>query len=250
MNIAVIFAGGSGARMGKGIPKQFIEVEGKPILIHTLENFQEHEDIQKIYIACKEEYIDKLRRMCHRFLMDKVCGIVKGGSTGQDSIYNALKKVHEENSDDDIVLIHDGVRPFVPHELITKNIEYVKTYGSAVTCTPMTETPIVSRGREVIEETPDRKEFFLAQAPQSFYLKDILDAHEKIRAEGGYGEVVDSCTLMKRAGKEIHIVAGNRGNIKVTTPEDLYLLRGLLEYREVRNALGLTDSEIPKNLRK
>ena len=111
-NIAIIFAGGSGARMGSGIPKQFIEVNGKPIIIHTLDIFEEHPDVDEIYVACKEDCIPKLKKLIKRHMITKVMNIVPGGATGQDSIYNALIAAKEDNDNDAVVLIHDGARPF------------------------------------------------------------------------------------------------------------------------------------------
>ena len=165
-NIAIIFAGGSGARMGSGMPKQFLEVAGKPIIIHTLDIFEEHDMIDKIYIACKEEYIRYLKRLIEKNLIRKVAGIVPGGTTGQDSIYKALKLAYDENDGDDIVLIHDGVRPHITSAVISEDIECVRQHGSAVTCTPLFETPVISSDGRTIEEVPSRDKFFTAQAPQ------------------------------------------------------------------------------------
>lgn len=240
MNIAIIFAGGSGVRMGAGLPKQFLEINGKPIIIHTLDNFEQSPSIDKIYIACKPNYIDTLNILTKRFGISKVCAIVEGGSTGQDSIYNALKAAYEENPKDSIVLIHDGVRPFVSEEVILKNIDSVKKYGSGITCTSFFETPILSRGGVEVEEMPLKKEMFTAQAPQSFYLGEIVDAHNEMRKiNPEYIDIADSCNLYKNLGKKVYIVEGNRGNIKVTTPEDFYILRALLQYRENEQILGL-----------
>lgn len=250
-NIAIIFAGGSGARMGTGIPKQFIEIEGKPIIIYTLQNFEDHDEIDEIYIACLPRYIEKLEKLVKIYMISKVVKIVPGGETGQDSIYNALRAAIENNSPDDIVLLHDGVRPHITPELISDNIASVKTNGSAITCSEMFETPVVSKNKKLVEKTPHRHELYTAQAPQSFYLGDILEAHEKVRATNpDYEGLVDSCMLMKSVGKEVFMVKGNRGNIKVTTPEDLYLLRGLLQYKETTQAFGLTENELPKTLKK
>ncbi len=240
MNIAIIFAGGSGVRMGAGMPKQFLEINGKPIIIHTLDNFQLNSMIDKIYVACKKDYIKKLEHMLDYFRITKVCGVVEGGATGQDSIYNGLKRALKENPEDSIVLLHDGVRPFVSDEVIEKNIESVKKYGSAVTCTPFFETPVVSRSGEQVEEIPLRKYMFTAQAPQSFRLGEIVNAHEITRKTNPeYKDIADSCNLYRNLGREVHIVEGNRGNIKVTTPEDFYVLRALLQYRENEQILGL-----------
>lgn len=240
MNIAIIFAGGSGRRMGAGMPKQFLEINGKPIIIHTLDNFQNSPLIDKIYISCKREYIAKLKNMLEYYRITKAAGIVEGGETGQDSIYNGLKRALEENPEDSIVLVHDGVRPLISEEVIEENIESVKKYGSAVTCTPFYETPVISVSGETVEDMPVRKYMFTAQAPQSFKLGEIVKAHEEMRKTNpGYKDIADSCYLYRNLGREVHIVEGNRGNIKVTTPEDFYLLRALLQYRENEQILGL-----------
>lgn len=244
-NIAVIFAGGSGVRMGSGTPKQFLEVNGKPIIIHTLDVFEEQPLIDEIYVACKAECIGKLEKYIERFYIKKVKKIVPGGSSAMGSIYNGLKAAYEENDENAIVLIHDGVRPCITTELINDVIKNVKTEGSAITCTEMFETPVMSRNGKIVEEVPSRSYFYTAQAPQCFYLRDVLDAHEKIRSDNpNYEGIVDNCTLMKSIGKEVSIVKGNRGNIKVTTPEDLYIFRAMLQYRENRDAFGLAQEEI------
>lgn len=223
MNIAIIFAGGTGQRMGSDKPKQFLEVYGKPIIIHTLEKFQYHDGIDLIYVACKEDLIPEFKEMIKKYNITKVkdgC-IVPGGKTGQDSIYNALKAAKLTNSDDSIVLIHDGVRPVITPEVITENIESVSKYGSAITCTACYETPLISKDGKSVDALPKRKYVYTAQAPQSFRLGDVLDSHEKIRATNpDYTDIVDTCTLMKSCGKDVRIIEGNRGNIKVTTPED------------------------------
>ena len=250
-HIAIIFAGGSGARMGAGVPKQFLEVNGTPIIIHTLENFEEHPQIDEIYIACKEEYIRKLKRMLNKFWIKKVKAIVPGGRCGQESIYHALKAASENNDRDSIVLIHDGVRPCINSGLIDDVIACVRENGTAITCTPMIETPIFSRGGDYVGEVLQRESVYTAQAPQAFYLGDILDAHEKIRArDPEYTGIIDSCTLMKSMGYKIAIVPGPRGNIKVTTPEDLYIFRAMIQYQETRDAFGLSSKEIAATLKK
>lgn len=244
MNIAIVFAGGSGVRMGAGVPKQFLEINGKPILIHTLQMFQEHEEIDKIYLSVNAEYVKYVQQLANDYRIDKLSGIAKGGETAQDSIYNALLLAKEESSDEDVVLIHDGVRPFLSYDVISNNIDSVKKYGSAITCTECYETVMISKDGLQVDELPLRKESYTAQAPQSFYLKDIIEAHDIIRATpGGYTNMIDACTIYKTIGKRPHIVLGNRGNIKVTTPEDVYMFRALIQYKENEQAfgLGLTD---------
>lgn len=244
MNIAIIFAGGSGVRMGAGIPKQFLEVNGKPIIIHTLQLFQYHKKIDKIYISVLEDYIPYMNGLIKEYHLTKVARIMHGGETAQDSIYIAIKKAAQENPEDSIVLLHDGVRPFVAYDVISKNIKSVMEYGNAITCTSCYETILLSKNGESVDKVPYRKETYAAQAPQSFYLKDILNAHEKIRnSPNGYENMVDACTIIKSQNIEAHMVMGNRGNIKVTTPEDVYMFRALLQYKENEQAfgLGLTD---------
>ena len=231
MNIAIIFAGGSGVRMGAGIPKQFLEINGKPILVHTLQLFQNHDMIDKIYLSVLEKYIPYVDELVKDFRLSKVCGIVAGGETGQDSIYNALKKAEEENDGDSIVLIHDGVRPFITYEVIRDNIESVKEHGNGITCTSCYETILLSKDGQTVGDVPYRKETYAAQAPQSFYLKDILDAQEWAIAKGERN-MIDSCTLMNAFGKKMSLIDGPSQNIKITTPDDFYMFRAIFDARE------------------
>ena len=237
MNIAIIFAGGSGTRMKThGLPKQFLKIEGKSIIVKTLENFQNHEEIDKIYIACKEEWIDYLKEEIESNNITKVAKIVKGGESGQDSIYNALNAAGQENPENSIVLIHDGVRPFITKDLITRNIEDVKKYGSSITSTSCIETAIVSSDGENVEKVPSRSIMYTAQAPQCFYLGEILGLHEEVRKkETRYEGIVDSCNLMKSNGRNVHLTMGPRNNIKVTTPTDYYIVQALYKYEEDEN---------------
>lgn len=248
MNIAIIFAGGTGQRMGSDIPKQFLTVYGKPIIIHTLERFQYHEQIDKIYVACKEELIPYFKELVKKYGITKIpeMGIVSGGKTGQDSIYNALCAARRENDDDSIVLIHDGVRPVINEDVITANIESVKQYGSAITSTAAFETPFISYDGESIDEMPKRKYVYTAQAPQSFRLGDVIKVHEKVRQENpDYTDIVDTCTLMRNSGFKVRIIEGNRGNIKVTTPSDYIDLLARLSAEDQKQIFEImtTDSK-------
>lgn len=144
MNIAMIFAGGSGIRMGAGVPKQFLEINGKPVVIHTLELFQYHTMIDKIYVSVLREYIDYMRFLIDEHRITKVADVVPGGETAQDSIYNVLLRASQENPADSVVLLHDGVRPYVSSDVISDNIVAVETYGSAITSTPGYETVVLS----------------------------------------------------------------------------------------------------------
>lgn len=238
-NIAIIFAGGSGVRMGAGKPKQFLEVDGRPIIIHTLDIFEDHPAIDEIYIACKEDYIGKLKKLVQRFNISKVKDIVPGGTTALGSAYNALMAAKKNNGDDAIVLVHDGVRPCITAELINEVIKTTEEVGAVATCTPLFETPVISNGGELVEESPRRADCYTAQAPQSFRLGDIILAHEETRKTNPeYVDIVDSCTMLRRLGKDVAIVKGPRSNIKVTTPEDLYIFKAMLEYQETKDTFG------------
>ena len=243
MNIAIIFAGGVGSRMGgNAVPKQFLRVDDVPIIVHTLQIFQNHDDIDKIYIAMLESYIPKMKRLVKIYDLSKVCAIVPGGATGQDSIYNALTKAAEENPADSIVLIHDGVRPILTEQVITNNIEGVRDFGSAITTIPCTETIVVSHDGLSSISIPPRKDLYKAQAPQSFILQDIIDAHNQVRnTPERYDNLVDSCSIYFKLNKPLHFVQGNLGNLKVTTPNDFYIIEGLLRYRDAIQAFGVNE---------
>ena len=174
MNIAVIFAGGSGNRMHtKSRPKQFLEYNGKPIIIYTLELFDNHPMIDGIVVVCIEGWIPFLQKMLKKFEINKVAKIVSGGTTGQESIYNGLVGAEEYSnaSTDTVVLIHDGVRPLITEETITENINTVREKGNCITCIPATETFIVKQEDGSLE-IPTRENSLIARAPQSFFLKD------------------------------------------------------------------------------
>lgn len=242
MNIAIIFAGGVGQRLNNGensTPKQFLKINDKPIIIRTLELFQTHKDIDKIYISIHPDYYEYMQELVKYYYITKTAGIVNGGKTGQESIYNALKLAQKENPQDSIVLIHDGVRPNITEEVITKNIECTKKNGNAITCTSCFETILISENGINPEHVPYRKDTYAAQAPQTFHLGEVIEAHEITRKTNpNYTDIVDTCTLYKTLNKKTYMVKGNRGNIKITTIEDLYILRALIRYKEDLEAFG------------
>ena len=247
-NIAIIFAGGVGSRMGADIPKQFLKVYGKEIIIHTLERFQYNDNIDLIYVGCIEDYIHDLEQMVQKYHISKipVGGIIPGGDSGQDTIYKVLKRAREDNPGNSICLIHDGVRPLINDDVINKNVKSVEEYGSSVTVTKAFETPILSLDGEEVSEVLQRNLVYTAQAPQSFRLDEILNAHEKIReTKEGYNnpKIVDSCSLMKECGNTVHLVEGNRGNIKVTTLDDYIALLGNLEIDDYYQVFKLKNKE-------
>lgn len=238
MNIAVIFAGGSGNRMNtKSRPKQFLELNGKPILIYTIELFDNHPDIDAIVVVCIEPWIPFLEKMLKKFEVNKVVRIVPGGETGQLSIYNGLCAAEEYAAGQPgaVVLIHDGVRPLITEQTISDNIAKVSECGSCITCIPATETFVVNTGEGL--EIPERKNSLIARAPQSFRLDDILSAHRKALAEGRR-DFVDSCTMMNHYGHKLGLIEGPMENIKITTPTDYFIFRAMVEVHENQQIFG------------
>lgn len=240
MNVALIFAGGSGTRMNtKSTPKQFLTLHGKEIIIYTLEHFERHPEIDAICVVCKEDWIEHLKKLLTRYQIDKVRWIVAGGETGQDSIFNGLDAIHQDCGDDDtIVLIHDGVRPLIDAKLISDNIASVKEHGSAITVTPVIETVMLTNDDHKVYKSVNRDKSRVAKAPQSFYLKDIYDAHTKARAEGCHTKI-DSATMMSDYGYELYTVEGSTENIKITTPTDYYIFKALIDAKENSQIFGI-----------
>lgn len=237
MNVAIIFAGGIGLRMNaRSVPKQFLEIHGKPIIIHTLERFEEHPEIDGIAIAIVPSHREHLERLLHRYELTKVRWIVDGGETGQESRHRALKAVAADCPDDTVVLIHDGVRPLINQELISQNIESVLLHGSGITCTKFNET-IVSAKTAQIDDVIPREHIYAAQAPQSFRLGEIVELYDQAVADGEH-DSIDSCTLMHRYGREIRRVDGPRSNLKITTAEDFYICRTFFEIIENQQIAG------------
>lgn len=244
MNIAVIFAGGSGLRMHtKSRPKQFLDLNGKPIIIYTLELFDNHLGIDAIVVACIESWIPFLEKQLRKFEINKVVKIVPGGESGQASIYNGLcaaeAYIKSKNiaSEDTTVLIHDGVRPLITEETITDNINKVAEVGSCITCIPATETLVVKQHDGSLE-IPSRADSLIARAPQSFLLSDILTAHRRAIDEKK-NDFIDSCTMMSHYGYRLGTIIGPMENIKITTPTDFFVLRAMVKVHEDQQIFGL-----------
>ena len=233
MNRVVIFAGGTGQRMGDAaVPKQFLLAYSKPIIVHTIEHFQKCSKIDSIVVVCLGGYIDYMWSLIKEYSLDKVVSVVSGGENGQASIFNGLKelvRLYGENTDD-IVLIHDGVRPLINEQLILDNIECVKKNGNSVTVSKANETIVLLRS-DLVQKVMDRKFCRIAKAPQCFYLKDIYACHLKANAEGEQ-DFIDSAMLMQHYGHHIHTVNCSEINLKITTPMDYYLFKAILDARE------------------
>lgn len=240
MNYALIFAGGTGTRMNsKTKPKQFLELHGKAIIIHTLEIFENHPEIDGISVVCIESWLDYLKKLIDKEGFKKVKWIVPGGNSGQESIYNGLKAIHDDpsTSDDDIVLIHDGVRPLINDDVISDNIECVKKNGTSITVSPAIETIAMVDENNKIVDTVEREKCRLARAPQSFKVGDIFGCHTKA-IEANKFDFIDSASMMSYYGFSLYTVLGPAENIKITTPSDYYIFRSITEAKENQQILG------------
>lgn len=228
-NVALIIAGGSGNRMGQDIPKQFMHVDNCPIIIHTMKCFEQHPDIDCIAVVCLAGWETVLRSYANQFTITKLKYIFEGGKSGQESIRNGIFGLKEAGlGDEDLVLIHDAVRPLLSPEIISSNIAICKRYGYAITGIQCREAILKSADGFASNESIPRDTLIRTQTPQTFRLKNILQAHLEAESKG-ISNSVASCTLLAElGGREMHIVPGSEKNIKVTTTEDLEILKALM----------------------
>jgi len=237
-NIAIIFAGGTGKRMNtRSKPKQFLELHSKPILVYTLEVFNNHPEIDGIILVILESWIGYCEELVEKFRLNKVKAVVAGGDTALQSQRNGLNKAEGLVGEEAIVLIHDGVRPLVDEETISRNIESVKMHGTAITVTPAIETITVKTETGEVGEIIERSKVEMARAPQSFYLSEILEAHRRAEEEGL--SFIDSASMMQHYGHKLYTVEGSPENIKITTPNDFYTFRALVDARENSQIFGI-----------
>lgn len=238
-HIAVVFAGGIGRRMNsKALPKQFLRLYGKEIIVYTLEHFQNHNEIDGIVVACVEDWIPFLQDLTVKYHLDKVKKIVPGGETGQQSIYHGLCAAEEiADGDRAVVLIHDGVRPLINKKLISDCIQKVEETGSAITTAPAIETIFRSSDKKTVEQIIERSDCMLARAPQCFYLDEILERHRQAKEEKR--EFIDSASMMSFYGNSLYLVEGPMENIKITTPMDYYTFKALIEADENSQLFGV-----------
>ena len=236
-NVAVIFAGGTGKRMRTvSRPKQFLELNGKPVIIYTLELFDNHPEIDGIVVVCIKEWIPFLKKQLNKFEITKVEAVVPGGETGQESIYNGLVAAADRYEEDAIVLIHDGVRPLIKEQTISDCIHTAQEKGNCITCINASETFVVKKKNGELE-IPSREDSLLARAPQTFVLRDILAAHRQAQAEGR-NDFIDSCTMMSHYGYKMNMIIGPVENIKITTPTDYFVFRAMVEVHENQQIFG------------
>lgn len=236
---ALIFAGGTGTRMtGSDRPKQFLEVGGRPILVHTIERFAGHPQVDGITVVCLADWIERLERCMAGMPYVSKVSVVPGGDTGQESIYRGVRHIREMRGDvrDDVVLVHDGVRPIIDAATISACIQTVREHGGAVTVSPAIET-IVSLGDDGrVASISDRSTCALARAPQGFWLHELASAHERARAEDL--EFIDSLSLMAHYGRDAWAVEGQPQNIKVTTPTDYFACKAYMDMNDYGGLWG------------
>ena len=230
MNIGLIIAGGSGNRMGQDIPKQFMHVDGAPVIIMTMQAFECHPDIDSIAVVCLKGWDTVLQSYANQFCIKKLKWIFPGGDTGFESIHNGIYGLKDAGCDDeDLILIHDGVRPLLSQEIISSNIATCKAYGYAVTGIQCREAILESHDGFTTKTSIPRDTLIRTQTPQTFRLGNILKAHEHAKMKG-ITNTVSSCTLIAELEEDIemHIVPGSEKNIKITTIEDLEMIKALM----------------------
>lgn len=232
MNIALIIAGGMGERMNQDIPKQFINVYDKPVIIYTLEAFQRHPNIDVIEVVCIDGWQEILLSYSKQFAITKLKNIVCGGYNGQDSIRNGLYDIASRyNGSDDIVLIHDAIRPMISEEIISDNIRTCRSYGNAITVIPCTAAMLYTDDGLLSTKQVARDNLKITQTPQAFYVNDILDAHKEA-LDKGITNSVASCTLYIELGRQLYMSIGSEKNLKLTTTEDIEIFKSLLQAKK------------------
>lgn len=227
MNIALIIAGGTGARMHQNIPKQFLTVNERPVIVYTLEAFQKHVEIDAIAVVCISGWEQVLWAYANQFNITKLKYVIPGGENGQGSIRNGVYELEKHFDKDDIVLIHDAIRPLVSAEIISDCIVKTKQYGCGIATIPCAEAMLQTDDGEVSTGSYPRNNLKRTQTPQGFSIGKICDLHRRA-LEQGITNSVASCTLMIEMGEQVHFSAGSEKNIKLTTVEDIDIFKALL----------------------
>lgn len=229
-NLALIIAGGVGVRTGQDIPKQFITIHDKPIIIYTLEAFDRHPNIDGIMVVCLKSWKDILAAYCRQYGISKVIDFVDGGETGQESIRNGVFSLDSMYGEEDIVLVHDAIRPLVSAETISDNIRVCREKGNAITVIPCTSAMLKTMDGVTSTEQILRDNLKETQTPQTFYVRDLADAHREAM-EKGITDAIASCTLYLTLGKTVNFAYGSEKNVKITTAEDIEIIQALIDGR-------------------
>ncbi len=233
MVVALLTAAGTGTRMGQDIPKQFMHVENKPIIIHTMEAFQNHPSIDAIIVVTLASWVDVVKAYAAQFNITKLKWVIPGGATGQESICKGLNKIKEETNDDDtVVMVHDGNRCLVSSEIISNSLATFKQHGSAVAAIPCVEAVFRSSDNGMSSDISiPREQLFRTQTPHTYTLGKLLWAHQEA-AKRGIESTAASCTLMQALGETVYFSKGSEENLKITTVDDMMIFKALLHTKK------------------
>lgn len=232
MNIGLLIAGGSGQRMNQEIPKQFININDKPVIVYTLEAFQKHPNIDEIGVICIDGWHEILKAYARQYGINKLKWVVSGGENGQESIRNGVYEAEKRYNDNDILLVHDAIRPMVSAEIISDCIIQCEKYGSAISVLPCNTAVLHKDSNEGSETVVPRNELAMTQTPQAFYVKKLANAHREAIQRGIVNSVA-SCTMMVELGNKVHFSIGSETNIKLTTQDDLKIFKALLHLNKI-----------------
>lgn len=230
MVYAAVLAGGSGLRMGGNMPKQFLSVGDKPIIIRSIEAFLESGSVDKVFVAVSSDFLDYTKELIAEYIGENDISVVVGGKNRNETLLNVLRSIDEIN-DDDVILTHDAVRPFIDKRIIDENISAAREYGACNTVVPAVDTILRSSDGKFIESVPVRSEIFHAQTPQSFSVKKLLSLYENL-SEDEMETFTDSCSVFLAAGERVFLVTGDRNNIKLTYPEDMERAENIIKCKE------------------
>ena len=227
MNVALLTAAGSGTRMNQDIPKQFIHVDNKPVIIYTMEAFQNHPSIDAIIVVTLDSWSAVLWAYAKQFNITKLKWVVPGGDSGQASIRKGLDVLMQELSEEDVVLVHDGNRPMVSSQIISDSLATFSKYGSAVAAIPCTEVVFESDDGHCSMVSTERERLLRTQTPHTYRLGELYGAHLEAEKRG-INNTAASCMLMKELGRMTYFSKGSEENLKITTPDDLKIFKALL----------------------
>lgn len=230
-NIALIIAGGVGARMGQDIPKQFLNVFDKPVIVYTMECFQNHPEIDGIVIVCLDGWHEMVKSYAKQFGIAKLESVISGGNTGFESIINGTKEVERLYGKDCLVLVHDAIRPNLSKEIISENIRVCHEKGNAITCIPCQEAMLYTEDREESKKSINRDNLLRTQTPQTFFVKDLRKVQDEAISKG-ITNTVASCTLMIEMGYPVYKANGSEKNVKLTTPDDIEIFKALISAKK------------------
>ena len=227
----IILAGGKGSRMGNAErPKQFLEIGGRPIIIHTVEKFVVNNAFEKIIVLCPKAWIEHTRDLIRKHIpMNERVVVIEGGASRNETLMNAIRYIEENHclDEDTIIVTHDSVRPFVPRRMIDENIEAAQKYGACDTVIPASDTIVESRNHEVINQIPDRAYLYQGQTPQSFHALKLKKIYESLTEEEK-AILTDACKIYVIKGEPVHLVEGDVSNIKITYPADIRIAESLI----------------------